>query len=98
MKCQKCGSEWNSKVKSIDCPFSGEKLEPEVNSDFTNISEVLKYIVDTYGVEVHTNMSLLLAFISDLTPRLETEKRLLKICAESGVVTQFAKKLEYYDR
>lgn len=90
MKCQKCGSEWNSKIASIICPFCGEKLEFEANKNFTNISEVLRYIVDTYGIEVYKNTSLLLAYVSDLAPRLENEKRLLKICAESGIVTQFA--------
>lgn len=51
---------------------------------------MLRYIVDTYGIEVYKNTSLLLAYVSDLAPRLENEKRLLKICAESGIVTQFA--------
>ncbi len=92
MECIKCGSEWKSKVNSEVCPFCGEKLETEVCEIlcFNNMPEVLKHIVNTYGLDAYKNTSLLLAYISDLAPQLNSEKRLLKMCAESGVMEQIA--------
>lgn len=89
MKCNFCGSEWNSKVKSDNCPFCGGLLvKPE------NICEVLKLIVKTYGVEIYDKPNALVGLISDYLPNSTDERRLIKICFDSG----FAKDLLSVDK
>lgn len=85
-KCNACGSEWNSNIESVKCPFCDHELKIESNEqNFNNLGDVLKYIVDEYGIGLYQNPTRLMSYISDLAPQFTNEQRLIKICAPSGV-------------
>jgi len=85
-KCSKCGSEWNSNIESAKCPFCGVELNVKMSPDkFNNIGDVLKYIVDEYGVELYHKPSLLMSYIKDLAPQFLQEERLLRMLIPSGI-------------
>lgn len=85
MKCQKCGSEWNSKVKSRECPFCSAPLAEKHEE---SIEAVLKYIVNTEGEEIYNRTLALIGMISDLLPKATDERQLIKHCLNSGMVKE----------
>lgn len=86
MKCFKCGSEWNSTIKSDQCPFCGSYITERINSE--SIEIVLKHIVDMRGVEIYNKPSLLIGMLSDILPKAIDERRLIKLCSDAGVIKE----------
>lgn len=84
MKCNKCGSEWNSTIKSTSCPFCGKSLL-EV-SETERVEDILKIIVDTYGADIYNKPSILVGALSDYLPRAVDERRLIKLCLDTGIL------------
>lgn len=86
MKCKYCGSAWQSKVEVKICPFCGKSLaEPD---SFEDIELALAFIMDTYGEQVSKNPNCIVAFLGDLAPKLTNERRLLKMCADAGIIVE----------
>lgn len=83
-KCSICESEWNSSVKSTNCPFCGNVLFDE-SKKFTEISEVFTFIIDFYGVDIIKDKRTFVSLLGDYAPSLENERKLVKIALESGV-------------
>ena len=92
MECKKCGSKWESGINLKACPFCGESLQEEKaeNINYEDMSEVLKYIVNTYGIDIYKKPKLLLSYISDFAPKLSAKQRLIKMCIPSGIIEQIA--------
>ena len=86
MKCFKCGSEWNSTIKSDLCPFCGSYITERINCE--SIELVLKHIVDMRGVEIYNKPSLLIGMLSDILPKAIDERRLIKLCSDAGVIKE----------
>lgn len=82
MKCNKCGSEWNSTVKSELCPFCGETLE--MKKDLKTIDDVFTFIFSEYGIEIINEHRRFVAMLSDYAPQMNNERNLIKIALESG--------------
>lgn len=86
MKCKFCGSEWQSASEVRSCPFCGEPLaEPLV---FSDIEQTLCFILDTYGERICSNPNSIVSYLGDLAPGLENERRLLKMCANAGIIAE----------
>lgn len=86
LKCKYCNSEWQSTIDVKICPFCGNTLaEPLVNSD---IVQALRFIMDSYGDKINKNPNSIIAYLSDLAPNLIKERRLLKVCADVGIVAE----------
>ncbi len=84
MKCNKCGSEWNSTIKSTICPFCGKTIIEVPKTE--RVEDVLKVIVDTYGVDIYNKPSILVGALSDYLPRAIDERRLIKLCLDTGIM------------
>ena len=87
MKCTYCNSEWQSHIEVHDCPFCGMSLtELPV---FSDIVQTLCFVMDIYGGEVKKNPNRIIAYLSDLAPKLTKERRLLKMCVDMGIIAEF---------
>lgn len=86
MKCKHCNSEWHTANELKTCPFCGKYLaDPE---PFEDIELALAFIMDAYGEQVSKNPRCIVAFLSDLAPKLTNERRLLKVCADAGIIAE----------
>ena len=87
MKCTYCNSEWQTAMEVKTCPFCGKPLavEPPV---FSDIAQALRFTLDTYQAQINKNPNTILAYLSDLTPKLTNERRLLKMCADAGILAE----------
>ena len=86
MRCQYCNSSWESSQSINKCPFCGKDFASEPQS-FSDIQPALNYVVSKYGKEVYNTEKRCLSILSDYTHGLEKEIRLLRLCFESGVVS-----------
>lgn len=86
MKCKFCGSEWQSKIAVKICPFCGKSLV--VPNSFEDIESALAYIMNVYGEQVKRNPNHVIAYLGDLAPKLAKERRLMKICADAGIIAE----------
>lgn len=93
MKCNNCNSKWTTNGVTKKCPFCGKDLVEEFNLD--SIENVLKYVVSTHGLEIYDTPARLLSYLSDYAPSLTNERRLIKICADSGVLSDLRKAHEF---
>ena len=86
MKCRYCGSEWQSKIEVKTCPFCGRSLaEPD---SFENIESALAYIMDAHGEQIKRDPNKIVAYLGDLAPHLTNERRLLRMCANAGIIAE----------
>lgn len=80
MKCRDCGREWTAGGRnsvSGTCPYCGRKLFSGARGQ--SFEEALREIAEVGGEEILGNSQLLLAFLSDIAPERQKEKRLLQI-------------------
>lgn len=84
MKCEKCKSEWNSSKSIQVCPFCGESL---IQSELEKPEDILRYIIDEYGIDVFREKKLLLSYFSDFAPHLNKEYKLLKNCCSTDFIS-----------
>lgn len=70
-------------------PFFGKDLVEECN--LNSIENVLKYVVSTHGLGIYDTPARLISYLSDYAPSLTNERRLIKICADSGVLSELRK-------
>ena len=80
MKCEKCGGEWtppkNISVSLTNCPFCGAPiLNVETASSYTEMDDLLKYLVSLYGAELYKNRQKLSNLIADFYRGDERLKR-----------------------
>lgn len=83
MKCEKCGGEWippkNISVSLTNCPFCGAPiLNVETASSYTEMGDLLKYLVLRYGIEIYKNPQKLNNLIADLYQGDERLKRIYR--------------------
>ena len=57
--------------------------------DNNNLESTLIYIKNTFGIEIFLKQEKLIAYISDLAPRLKNEKSMLKRIAQLGILEDF---------
>ena len=93
MKCAHCNSEWNTETRLKVCLFCGKDIGEECNSN--SIENVLKFIISKYGIEIYDTPTRLLSYLSDYAPTLISERRLIKMCADSGILSEFRKAHEF---
>ena len=77
MKCRDCGREWTAGGRnsiSGTCPYCGRKLFSGARGQ--SFEEALREIAEVGGEEILGNSQLLLAFLSDIAPERQKEKRL----------------------
>lgn len=82
MKCRTCGSNWNSIIMPIQCPFCGANL---VNEDEKNFVKILGDIIESYGMEIFSG-SKAVAIAKDLLPEETVKIKLFKIAVENNIV------------
>ena len=82
-QCQCCGSKWESDHKTEKCPFCGAVLE-ENKEKLATVDDALKYICKIYGDEIFRERNKLIGLLADFVPKLERERRLIKIAIECG--------------
>lgn len=87
MKCNKCGSEWNSTVKSDKCPFCGAFLKNEDNK--YTVSSVLKMLIAENGTLVLKNHKLVKAYLMDCVQGQDREKKMIDFAFNVGVISIF---------
>ena len=80
MRCEKCGGEWippkNISVSLTNCPFCGAPiLNVETASNYTEMGDLLKYLVSLYGAELYKNRQKLSNLIADFYRGDERLKR-----------------------
>lgn len=87
MKCNKCGSEWNSTVKTNKCPFCGAFLgnEEKINS----VSSVLKMLIAEKGIIVLNNHKFVKAYLMDCVQGQDREKKMIDFAFNAGVINVF---------
>lgn len=83
-KCAQCQSEWNGIKLLESCPFCGT-IVPTKISNFTKIEDALSYIFSVYGTEVVKENNRLVALLSDYAPKLERERKLIRVAMDFGV-------------
>ncbi len=83
-QCKKCGSEWNSAIKSVSCPFCGAAMIDE-SKKFSTIEEVFEFVFSEYGVEIINEGRKFMSLLGDYAPGMENERRLVKIAIEAEV-------------
>lgn len=94
MKCNICGSEWsvNPKYsKSNNCPFCNSPLfnqQSTINSD-AQMSDVIKVIIEQFGIEILLENNKFLSIFSDYAPKLKNEKKVLRIALEENIAPYF---------
>lgn len=80
MNCPKCGKSWNQfdSIKSMNliCPFCNHQFVEDDDTSI-NMSEVLRYIIEKYGMDLLKNPNRVNAFLMDLAPRAEKERKLI---------------------
>lgn len=96
MKCPKCGKEWNQlntiASNTYICPFCGDNFgsDGEKREDF---QQVLLSLVEAQGIDLLEDTSRLNAFLMDLAPRSEKERKLVIMVLREGVLSQIIKLL-----
>ena len=79
MKCNYCGSEWNSifsaSISITTCPLCGKKLFP-AKEKLNTMEDVFVEIQRSFGVNVLANEQKLAAYFSDLAPQLSKQRRI----------------------
>lgn len=93
MKCNKCNSKWESTIKQKNCPFCGASLEQEIEK-MDSMEKVLKYLVDSFGIDIYNKPGTLIAYVSDYLPNAVDERRLLKLCADIGAFKKLLQLVE----
>lgn len=94
MKCPKCGKEWNQfntiASNTYICPscgnnfgFDGDKRE--------DIQQVMIDLVESHGIDLLEDTSRLNAFLMDLAPRSEKERKLVIMVLREGILSQIMK-------
>ncbi len=87
MKCNKCGSEWNSTVKCDKCLFCGAFLKNAEN-EYT-VSSVLKMLIAENGTLVLKNHKLVKAYLMDCVQGQDREKKMIDFAFNVGVISVF---------
>lgn len=89
MKCMKCGSEWNVPNSMLsearECPFCHAQLKPSNSTVF----EVLRWIVDTRGVEAFLNGGTINSILANMVKTEEKERKKIKLALLSGAGSEF---------
>ena len=94
MKCPKCGKEY--KENSLrgnsrnECPFCNSNFE-QSEREKEDIRNIIKNIVEQYGVDVLYNTNRTNALLMDLAPRMEKERKLIVMAMKEGIVPQLMK-------
>ena len=71
MKCESCGSSWESRQHLDKCPFCGSLLNKNLDLD-SNFSNTLKMVLNQYGVEILKEKKFI-SILKDYVPN-ETKK------------------------
>ncbi len=94
MKCPKCGKEW-IKLNTIAsntyiCPFCSDNFgsDGDKREDF---QQVMTDLVASHGIDLLEDTSRLNAFLMDLAPRSEKERKLVIMVLREGVLSQIMK-------
>ena len=87
MKCNNCGSEWNSTVKSDKCPFCGNVLVYEETTK--TVSSVLKMLINENGSFILKNHKLVKAYLMDCVQGQDREKKMIDFAFNVGVISVF---------
>jgi len=94
MKCPKCGKVWNDlntiASNTYICPFCGDNFgtDGEARED---INQVVKKMVDDYGIEVLEDIHRMNALLMDYAPHSEKERKLIMMVMKEGVLSQLLK-------
>lgn len=94
MKCPKCGKEWNQfntiASNTYICPFCGDNFgsDGDKREDF---QQVMTDLVASHGIDLLEDTSRLNAFLMDLAPRSEKERKLVIMVLREGVLSQIMK-------
>lgn len=89
MKCNKCGSDWNTSAKLDKCPFCGESLTEAFTGTFEDVPSCIKYILKQQGADILRNKSKFISFASDFLSSHGSELKLLRIAVDAGVYPSF---------
>ena len=82
MKCNHCGSTWDTAVQIKTCPFCGKNLYE--NKDYTIASALTKVVKDS-GFDILHDSRKITAYIMDYVKGNERDKKLLRIAGNAGV-------------
>lgn len=87
--CNACTKTWfinDSDVKDVKlCPFCGEKVIKSKPDSFSSIEECFKFIIENNGLSILSDVRRFMSLLSDYMPKLNVEKRVLKIALEAKV-------------
>lgn len=88
MVCPKCGKEINKITSNTYmCPFCGENFDADGKKK-DDISQVMKNMVDRYGIDLLNNIDRVNALLMDLAPYAEKERKLIVTSMKEGLVSQ----------
>ncbi len=94
MRCPKCGKERNESNSIANhayiCPSCGDSFSGAGN-DREDIKEIIKKLVEQYGVEVLENINRMNALLMDYAPHSDKERKLVVMVMREGIVTQLMK-------
>ena len=85
MKCNYCGSVWNSKSITISCPFCGKELGEQKSDSFV---DALKMLIDKYGHNI-IETSRIVGLLMDCNPKEVQKNELMRIFVNKGVSKVF---------
>ncbi len=88
MLCPKCGKELNNITSNTYvCPFCGGNFGAD-GSKKDNINQVIRNIIEQYGIDIFNNVDRVNALLMDLAPQAEKERKLLVSVMKEGIVSQ----------
>lgn len=88
MVCPKCGKELNNIASNTYmCPFCGDNFGADGNEK-DNINQVMKDMVEKYGIDLFSNVDRVKALLMDLAPHAVKERKLLVAAMKEGIVAQ----------
>lgn len=91
MKCPKCGEEWSQfntiASNTYICPFCGDNFGSD-GDEREDFKQVLMNLVESQGIDLLENTSRLNAFLMDLAPRSEKERKLVIMVLREGILSK----------
>lgn len=91
VRCNKCGSSWESKVTVSVCPFCSAPMVNETPKlqHITDMNTLLISIRKDFGIEVFKDGKRTIALMRDLAPSLAQEINLYQIIAKNNLFVKY---------
>lgn len=85
-RCNKCGSEWKSNIKSTRCPFCGNEFYSSSETSLMSVSGAISQIISDRGIDVLKNGRIVISLVTDYVQGCDRDKKLLRIAVQNDAL------------